>query len=327
MSDILKKVGIVAGIFCGVILVMSLAAKVMMQGSRDLSSEYDAALEKLASDTGTPTPSPQEPSGGAKQDSSAVDVAPTAEPTATPEAGQPDTADNGGAAADTQEPVPVDQGAGTEETATAKRTVVIDAAHQASNDNGREPLGPESSETKNKVSSGAEGVATHTPEYELVLQIAFLLRDELTKRGYDVYMIREDNSVSISDATRAQTANLNGDIVVHIHANADDREGIRGIMVFEPSKSNSFVAASVIEESNKLGSSIITELEAATEARSWGVIAHDRLTALNWTRIPASHVEVGYLSNPEEDRLLQTAEYRGKIAEGIADGIDKYFGE
>ena len=140
-------------------------------------------------------------------------------------------------------------------------------------------------------------------------------------------MIRETNDVTISDAERAQLANSRGEIIVHIHGNADEREGIKGIMAFCPTGDNSFVSKDIREKCKDLCSSILSELENATGAKNWGAIGNDNLTALNWTTIPAAHIEIGYLSNPDEDRLMQTDDYRRKIAQGIAEGIDKYFGE
>jgi N-acetylmuramoyl-L-alanine amidase len=51
----------------------------------------------------------------------------------------------------------------------------------------------------------------------------------------------------------------------------------------------------------------------------------DNSSAINWCEIPVSVVEMGFLSNPDEDRWLQTEDYQKKIVDGISDAIDRYF--
>ncbi|MFR2594826.1 MAG: N-acetylmuramoyl-L-alanine amidase family protein [Butyribacter sp.] len=55
------------------------------------------------------------------------------------------------------------------------------------------------------------------------------------------------------------------------------------------------------------------------------MVARDDLTGTNWSKIPVSLIEMGFLSNPSEDRKMQKSNFQTKMAKGIADGIDAYF--
>ena len=48
------------------------------------------------------------------------------------------------------------------------------------------------------------------------------------------------------------------------------------------------------------------------------------MTGNNWSKVPTTLIEMGYMSNPAEDRRMQQTSYQKKMVRGIANGIENY---
>ena len=204
--------------------------------------------------------------------------------------------------------------------------VAIDPGHQAKGNSEQEPVGPGASEMKAKVASGTSGRTTGVAEYELNLAVGLKLKEELLNRGYEVYMIRETHDVDISNAQRAQLAAESGaDILVRIHANGSENSSVAGALTMAPSSVNPYMGGELVEQCQKLSEIIIESFCETTGAKNQGVYQTDTMSGLNWCTIPATIVEMGYMTNPEEDTKMQTEEYQSMMVQGIANGIDRYF--
>lgn len=207
-----------------------------------------------------------------------------------------------------------------------KKKVAIDAGHQLHGDSSTEPVYPGSSTKKAKVAGGATGVSTGVPEYKLTLDVAKKLRKELLNRGYDVYMIRSKNDVNISNKKRAVKANKSGsDIYIRIHGDSSESSSVTGASALYPSKSNPYVSK-LSKKSYKLSKTIIDNYCEVTGIKNRGCVVRDDLTGTNWSKIPVTLIEMGFMSNSAEDRKMQKKSFQNKMAEGMADGIDAYFG-
>jgi len=223
-----------------------------------------------------------------------------------------------------------------------KRTVVIDAGH-----GGHDPgaVGPSGLYEKN-----------------VVLDVALRVREIMRKDypAYDIVLTRE-NDVFIPLPERAEIANRhNADLFVSIHANASSNHNARGMETYLLNWTNDVEAMKVAARENAISLKkmkqmkgdlgvILASLERENKRNESvnvaGYIQQSLVSSMRkkyrdvsdlgvkqalfyvlfGARMPSSLVEVSFISNPKEEKLLATDSYRQSLARSIAAGIHKYF--
>lgn len=198
----------------------------------------------------------------------------------------------------------------------------LDPGHQAHGNSEQEPVAPGSTQTKAKVSSGTSGVSTHIDEYVTNLEIGLQLRDALEKLGAQVVMTRETHDVDISNIQRAQIMNDAGvQLCLRLHCNGSENRNVQGLTLYAKATGEG------AEESAALAQALHQPMLDATGAKDRGIILNDNYTGQNWCNVPCVMVEMGFMSNPEEDELLNDPDYQQKLVDGMVQGIADYLGK
>lgn len=208
----------------------------------------------------------------------------------------------------------------------SKNVIVIDPGHSSQIPDGQVPVGPGSDEMKDADNYGAVSITNGLHEYELVLDVSLKLRDALAARGYKVVMVRTTNKGVYSCIDRAAVANKNNAAVfLRVHANAAPKDHSKnGAMTICISKKNRFIPQ-MYTKSRQLSDLMLKSYVKATGCYNEGVMESDDLIANNWSKVPTTLIELGYMTNAKEDKLMQTAAYKKKMVSGMVNGIDAYF--
>ncbi len=211
-------------------------------------------------------------------------------------------------------------------TVTPKKIVALDPGHTGVVASGTEPIGPGSKTMKAKDAAGTSGVVTKIPEHKLTLSLAKKMKKLLEARGYKVVMTRTNSKKALSCISRAKIATkAKADIYVRIHADGIDNQSVSGASALYPTKSNPYVGK-LSKKSKKLSACILNAMCKKTKAKNRGLSPRDDLSGSNWAKMPVTLIEVGFMTNPAEDRKMATDKYRNKLAQGMVEGIDDYFG-
>ncbi len=194
-------------------------------------------------------------------------------------------------------------------------------------------------------------------EKDVVLALARRLAGALEARGYTVRLTRNDDETRALTDRTALANRLNARAFVSLHANASTVAAVRGAetyyMSLDQSSTDAAAAATaeaenragaggaqhspldlilwdlaqaeVLNESARLAVSVQSRLDALLGAKDRGV-KQAPFVVLTGATMPAVLVEVGFLSNPQEKRLLSEADYQQRIADAIALGVADFVG-
>lgn len=203
-------------------------------------------------------------------------------------------------------------------------TIVIDPGHGPWVNKDMEPIAPESTQMKRKYGVGASGISTGSLEREINLNVSLMLRDLLEEDGFIVIMTRTNHEVISSNIDRANLANdNNADMMIRIHADSYSDSSLNGASMLIPDYVG--YAIDIVDESREYGEIILNTLVDEVGMFNRGLITRNDQTGFNWSKVPIMTVEMGFLSNPDEDKLLSTPAYQEKIAIGLYLGIIKCF--
>ena len=198
--------------------------------------------------------------------------------------------------------------------------IVLDPGHASQVPETQEPVGPGSTEMKEADTVGTFGPASGLHEYDLTMDVSQKLRTELEERGYEVKLTHSDTFNPISCVERAAVANENkADAFIRIQANGSENTEANGAMTICITKDNPY-HPELYSASARLSDVILnTYCDQTGET--------DTMTGNNWSEVPTTLIELGYMTNIDEDLRMNQDSYQKIMVTAIADGLDKWFAQ
>lgn len=205
-----------------------------------------------------------------------------------------------------------------------KFLVVIDPGHQQKANLNLEPIGPGATTQKYKVTDGTTGVVTKKREAVLVLEMAFLLKEKLEAKGIQVLMTRTSQDVDISNKERATFANNHkANLFLRLHADGSENPNESGFAVLTPAE-GSLYTKEIYAESLQISQMIVNKMRENQQVKVNGIKFRDDLSGFNWSKVPGVLLELGFMSNHEEDKKLSDPQYVNSLLQSVTDSVDAY---
>jgi N-acetylmuramoyl-L-alanine amidase len=203
--------------------------------------------------------------------------------------------------------------------------VVLDPGHDLRANAATEPIGPGSGTRKIKDGGGTRGVVSGLAEAELNLAVALLLRPMLERAGVRVVMTRTRTArTSVGNIARARIANrTRAALFLRIHADGSTDRSARGTHTLYPALRRGWTD-DVYAASKRAARIVQGELVRALGFPDRGLQERSDYTGFNWADVPVILVEMGYMTNPTEDRLLATVAYQRRAALGLCRGTLRF---
>ena len=201
----------------------------------------------------------------------------------------------------------------------------VDPGHQLVYDPNPEPVAPGSKQTKYRVAGGCKGVKSGVFEYEVVLNVGLYLRDLLEEQGATVVLTHDTLDVNISNIERAELFNEhNVDLGIRLHCNKASDRKIRGAFMLVPDENRTDFFDFNVRAAKTILAAYLEETGLPMRYRD-GMTYRSDQTGFNWCKRPIVNIEMGHLSNPDDDALLSTDAFQKIMAQGLCNGIVQFF--
>jgi len=209
----------------------------------------------------------------------------------------------------------------------AAPVVVVDPGHDRLANLRTEPIGPGSTTRKILDGGGTHGVATGIREADLTLAVSLRLRELLRRAGVRVVMTRTQTAgESMGNVARARIANrARAALFLRIHADGAASSDARGTHTLTPALHAGWTD-DVYRASHRAARVVQAELVRALGFPDRGIQERSDYTGFNWADVPVILVELGFMTNPAEDRALARPAVRERAALGLCRGTLRVLG-
>ncbi|EJV58679.1 hypothetical protein IEO_04302 [Bacillus wiedmannii] len=174
------------------------------------------------------------------------------------------------------------------------------------------------------MTDGTTGVVTKKREAVLVLEMAFVLKEKLEAKGIQVLMTRTSQNVDISNKERATFANDHkANLFLRLHADGSENSNQSGFAVLTPAEGSPYTKE-IYAESLQISQTIVNKMRENQQVKVNGIKFREDLSGFNWAKVPGVLLELGFMSNPEEDKKLSDPQYVNSLLQSVTDSVDEY---